>query len=89
MRGLNIWGDPAIPNNDGMDIDSSSNVLVQRTNASALDDAICIKTDDGELLCSAEEVSRTCSMCCCAASKRSVRAVVRCRDSRQENASTR
>ena len=49
VRGLTIWGDPAVPNNDGMDIDSSSNVLVTHTNVSALDDAICIKTDDGEL----------------------------------------
>ena len=47
VRGLTIWGDPLVPNNDGMDIDSSTNVHVSHTHVSALDDAICIKTDDG------------------------------------------
>ena len=42
-----IYGDPRVPNNDGMDIDSSQNVLVQGVSVSTCDDAICFKANDG------------------------------------------
>ena len=48
IRGVNVWGDPRVPNNDGIDIDSSSDVLITRTNVSTLDDAICVKSNDSE-----------------------------------------
>ena len=45
---MNIWGDPRVPNNDGIDIDSSADVLITHTNVSTLDDAICVKSNDSE-----------------------------------------
>ena len=48
IRGLNIWGDPRVPNNDGIDVDSSADVLITHTNVSTLDDAICVKSNDRE-----------------------------------------
>ena len=47
VEGTYIWGDPRVPNNDGIDIDSSQNVTVRGVNVSTCDDAICIKTTDG------------------------------------------
>lgn len=44
LSNLNIWGDYDIPNNDGIDIDSSENIEVRDVNIDTADDAICIKT---------------------------------------------
>ena len=47
VDGTYIWGDPRVPNNDGIDIDSSQNVIVRNVNVSTCDDAICFKANDG------------------------------------------
>lgn len=44
LTGLNITGDWEIPNNDGIDIDSSIDVAVHRCWVDTADDAICLKT---------------------------------------------
>ena len=41
---LRIYGDRMIANNDGMDIDSSTDVLVSRVHVDTGDDGICLKT---------------------------------------------
>lgn len=44
VQNITIQGDWNIPNNDGIDIDSSSDVEVTGAHISTADDAICIKT---------------------------------------------
>jgi polygalacturonase len=44
VSNLYIRGDYNIPNNDGIDIDSSENVDVRNVDIDTADDAICIKT---------------------------------------------
>ncbi|KAG2489907.1 hypothetical protein HYH03_011546 [Edaphochlamys debaryana] len=43
LRGLSVYGDAAFPNNDGIDIDGSSWVEVERCRVSTADDALCLK----------------------------------------------
>ncbi|CAD7695200.1 unnamed protein product [Ostreobium quekettii] len=44
IRGLDIFGDPHIPNNDGIDIDGSKRVEVSDCTISTADDGVCVKT---------------------------------------------
>ena len=44
LAGLKISGDWEIPNNDGIDIDASSDVIVRQCWIDTADDSICIKT---------------------------------------------
>lgn len=44
LTDLYIRGDYNIPNNDGIDVDSSVNVVIKNVDIETADDAICIKT---------------------------------------------
>lgn len=46
LSDLLIRGDPGIPNNDGIDIDSSEHVSVDGIDVDTADDALCIKTTE-------------------------------------------
>lgn len=47
IDGLHIDGDLRMPNNDGIDIDSSRNVTIRNSHISTADDGICLKSSDG------------------------------------------
>lgn len=47
IDGINVFGDPRMPNNDGIDIDSSRNVTIRNTHISTADDGICLKSSKG------------------------------------------
>ncbi|EFJ52265.1 hypothetical protein VOLCADRAFT_44529, partial [Volvox carteri f. nagariensis] len=47
MRGLVVEGDMNFPNNDGIDIDGSSNVTLLQSYVATADDAVCIKATSG------------------------------------------
>lgn len=44
VTGINIMSDDDIPNTDGIDIDSSSHVLISQSTIHTADDSVCIKT---------------------------------------------
>lgn len=46
VQGVSVQGDWDLYNNDGVDVDGSSNVTVSGCNVDTADDAICIKTTD-------------------------------------------
>jgi polygalacturonase len=46
---VSIYGDFNSPNNDGIDIQSSNNTVIQNCHIDTGDDAICPKTDEGPL----------------------------------------
>eukprot|EP00892_Ulva_mutabilis_P000389 jgi/Ulvmu1/10350/UM061_0033.1 len=46
LSNLVIRGDPGIPNNDGIDVDSSEHVKVTNIDVDTADDALCIKTTE-------------------------------------------
>ena len=47
IDGITVLGDPRMPNNDGIDIDSSRNVTIRNTHVSVADDGICLKSSHG------------------------------------------
>lgn len=47
IDGITIDGDLRMPNNDGIDIDSSRNVTIRNSYISSADDGICLKSSDG------------------------------------------
>lgn len=46
LSNLKIRGDPGIPNNDGIDVDSSEHVSISGIDVDTADDALCIKTTE-------------------------------------------
>ena len=47
IDGINVIGDPRMPNNDGIDIDSSRHVTIRNSHISTADDGICLKSSHG------------------------------------------
>ncbi|KAG0597558.1 hypothetical protein M758_12G004200 [Ceratodon purpureus] len=49
IHNVSIYGDFNSPNNDGIDIESSNNTMIENCHIDTGDDAICPKTEDGPL----------------------------------------
>ncbi|MBU3022773.1 glycosyl hydrolase family 28 protein [Aestuariibacter sp. A3R04] len=47
IDGITVDGDLRMPNNDGIDIDSSRNITIRNSYISVADDGICLKSSDG------------------------------------------